>query len=173
MLHCQSVYLRAWQESDIPALMSLRNDVALQAMLLARARGSDENKVRLWLAERCSGDDRAFYIIANRTDDAALGYLQLSGMNPIDRNAEIGICLAPAAQGRGIGTEVMEWLIDYSIRDLGLHKLSLRVQADNERAIRCYLKVGFCKCGLYKQHVFIESSWRDVLLMELILAADR
>ena len=45
------IKLRAWQETDLPFLMQLRNNVSLQAQLLATARGSDEGAVRAWLRQ--------------------------------------------------------------------------------------------------------------------------
>lgn len=164
------IQLRPWQESDIPDLMRLRNDVALQAKLLARARGSDVQQVRKWLQERSTGIDRAFFVIAGLVDGAPLGYLQFAGMDPIDRNAELGICLAPEAQGQGIGGAALKLAIACLRETLAMRKLSLRVQADNAPAIRCYLGAGFTQCGMLRDHVFIEGAWRDVLLMELFLA---
>jgi hypothetical protein len=47
--------LRPWRDVDVATLRDLRNDVELQAMLLARARGSDDAAVREWLGRRSSG----------------------------------------------------------------------------------------------------------------------
>jgi diamine N-acetyltransferase len=169
MIDGTSIRLRAWQDKDIPAMKVLRNDVALQAQLLARARGSDDSQVRRWLEERATGNDSLLYIIADRVSDAALGYLQLTGIDPLDHRAELGICLAPQAQGRHVGRESLLLLLPHVQEARNLRKISLRVRAENASAIRCYKNVGFEQCGLLREHVYIDDAWQDLVLMEILL----
>ncbi|MCM5679385.1 GNAT family N-acetyltransferase [Schlegelella sp. S2-27] len=168
MMAGETVRLRAWCEADLPALLRWRNDVALQAQLLARARGSNEAQVREWLRERACGSN-LFFVVADRHTDAALGYLQFTGLDSVDRRADLGICLAPEAQGRGAGSEALRLAFAYLRETWNLRKVSLRVRSDNERAVRCYRRLGFEPCGLLREHVCIEGSWRDVVLMDLFL----
>lgn len=167
--HAGSVLLRPWRETDIPFLQQLRNDVPLQAQLLARARGSDEAAVRRWLQARAEGERSLFLVIADPDAGEPLGYLQIVDIDPEDRRGELGICLAPAAQGRGLGRAAVRAALAAARSDRGLRKVSLRVRADNLRAIRCYDATGFARCGLLREHVCIEGSWRDVVLMEAFL----
>jgi diamine N-acetyltransferase len=161
--------LRPWRDSDLPRLQALRNDVPLQAQLLARARGSDESAVRRWLIERSNAGTSLFFVIADSETDDVLGYLQFADIDAIDRRGELGICLAPEAQGHGHGSASLRLALDQVRRSPGLRKVTLRVRSDNERAIRCYQRLGFAQCGLLREHVFIEDGWRDVVLMELFL----
>jgi len=165
----QSIRLRSWQESDIAAMMALRNDVAMQAKLLARARGSDESQVRQWLEYRSGKDSGILHIIADRASNEPLGYLQITHIDTEDLNADLGICLAPDAQGKGYGSEALRLALT-DLRDArGLRKISLRVRSDNQPAIRCYTRLGFEPCGRLKAHFGIDGEWQDVLLMELFL----
>lgn len=168
MIDGDTVRLRAWSEPDLPALLRWRNDVALQAQLLARARGSNEAQVREWLRERTAGTN-LFFIVADRHTDAALGYLQFTGFDPVDSRADLGICLGSEAQGRGVGSEALRLAFVYLHQTWNLRKLSLRVRSDNERAMRCYRRLGFEACGLLREHVRLEGSWCDVVLMDLFL----
>ncbi|HEX2543238.1 MAG TPA: GNAT family protein [Ramlibacter sp.] len=161
--------LRPWRDADVPALQQWRNDVALQAQLLARARGSDEGAVRRWLAERSAGPKSLLLVIADVTSDAPLGYLQIVDIDAEDRRGELGICLAPQAQGRGLGTAAVRLALEHARSEAGLRKINLRVRSDNARAIRCYERLGFVRCGVWREHVFIEGGWRDVVLMEIFL----
>ena len=162
------VRLRAWKEADLQAITEMRNDVSLQAQLLSRVRGSDEAQVRQWLEVRSAPPDNLLFIVAGRDNDEAYGYLQFTGMDPVDRRADLGICLNPKIQSKGMGGETLNLALPY-MRDIwGLRKVSLRVRADNEKAIRCYTKVGFKQCGLLAQHTFIDGVWNDVILMDLI-----
>jgi putative acetyltransferase len=75
-----------------------------------------------------------------------------------------------AYQGRGIGKEIMQELI----RDLwvdGVRRIELRVEADNERAIRFYKKLGFEMEGTHRKYMKREkdADYVDVHLMGLLL----
>lgn len=169
MIEGKVVRLRGWRESDLQILTEMRNDAALQAQLLARARGSSTPQVRQWLQDRSTDPNGLLLIVASRDDDRTLGYLKCSDMGTVDRRAELGICLHSQAQGRGVGREVLTLVIPY-LRDIwSVRKLSLRVRADNSRAIACYERVGFERCGLLRQHVHVDSALRDLVLMEVLL----
>lgn len=169
MIESATLRLRAWREGDVPQLLVVRNDVALQAQLLARARGSDAAQVREWLQRRSDQADGRLWVVADRASDEALGYVQITGLDPLDCRADLGICLAPQAQGRGRGRETLAALLPHLHDALGLRKLSLRVRADNATALRCYAGLGFEICGRLRQHVFIDDAWQDLVLMEVFL----
>jgi len=172
MIEGSSIRLRFWQEDDLPILILMRNDVALQAQLLARVRGSGVEQVRDWLHDRSLRSDNLFFIIADRETDSTLGFVQITMLDMVDRRAELGICLIREAQGRGVGSESLHLTCNH-LRDVwGLRKISLKVRATNDIAIRCYHRVGFEPCGLLRQHVFIEGVWQDVMLMDLFLKPD-
>jgi diamine N-acetyltransferase len=163
------IVLRAWREADVEQLTNLRNDRNLQALLLARVRGSDEGQVRQWLRERTASEDSLFFVIADSPADRCIGYLQLTAINWIDRNGELGICLAPSHQGHGAGTRALSLAVDALRRTWGIRKINLRVRSDNLRAIRCYERLGFAHCGLQRRHVNLDDAWLDVALMELFV----
>ena len=169
MLKSATISLRPWQDADLPILTELRNDVALQAQLLARARGSRPEQVREWLQSRSCQQDRMLLIIADCQDNQAQGFIQLNELNLIDRRADLGICLSAQARGRGLGGQAIGLLAQYLRDQWNLHKLGLSVRADNAAALRCYEKLGFTRCGLLRQHVFIEGRWQDIVLMEYFL----
>ena len=163
------VRLRGWQESDLEVITEMRNDLPLQAQLLARARGSNVQQVMQWLQDRSSNPHRLLLIVASHDNDQTLGYLLLSDMDNIDRRAELGICLHAQAQGRGAGREALTLVKPYLRRVWALRKLSLRVRSDNASAIACYRRVGFEHCGLMRQHVNVDGAFHDIVLMELFL----
>lgn len=169
MISAVEIRLRAWEENDIPALMSMRNDVALQAMLLSTARGSNESQVRDWLIERSSGTGNRFFVIAEVQTNQPLGYMQFVGIDPVNRNAELGICLSRDAQGKGMGSQALRVAIHELKKTGEIRKITLRVRTDNEIAIKSYQRIGFRRCGLLEKHVNIEGEWLDLILMEFFL----
>lgn len=169
MIETTQLRLRAWRSDDLPALTRLRNDVALQAQLLTRVRGNSSAQVQQWLQERSTAAGSLLWILADRHSDQALGFLQLTGMDGFDRRAELGICLMPEAQGAGRGREALAAALPYLQSSWGLRKVSLKVRHDNAPAIRCYEHLGFERCGLLREDIFLEGRWLDVVLMEKVL----
>ena len=159
------VRLRNWRESDLPFLLRLRNDVPLQARLLSTARGSDETAVRAWLARKSEGEGRIFRVIADPDNDQPLGYLQADRSDGSPDDWSFGICIAEAFQGGGAGTAALQALeVELSDR-FGARNLRLEVDVENERAIRCYDRLGYARTGSTVRQVIVCGETRDVVAM--------
>ncbi len=100
---------------------------------------------------------------------ALLGSIRLDRVDLVDKRASLAIGLLRLAdQGRGFGTEAVRRVLAYGFDELGLHRVSLRVLADNPKAIRCYEKCGFRVEGRERETVFLDGAWRDDLIMGLL-----
>jgi diamine N-acetyltransferase len=152
--------------------MQLRNNVGLQASLMARARGSDFAQVRRWLESR-SEPGSMIRVVADTETDEAIGYLQAVDIDRDDRRADVGICLGPGHHGRGLGTEAMREFMNLLRISEAVGKVTLRVRADNSRAIACYHRLGFTQCGTLHAHAWFEEQWIDVVVMEAFLDTGR
>jgi len=162
--------LREWRESDVEALAKLRNNVQLQALLMTQARPNSIERVRRWLVDRSSTDDMVFFVAAQRTDDAAIGYVQVAHIDRFHGVGEFGICLSASAQGSKLAPEACQLLDPYLRQVLALRKLTLKVRADNARAIAFYLKYGYREVGRMESHFREKDKYHDVLIMEIFLS---
>ena len=59
-------------------------------------------------------------------------------------------------------------MIRYRFEELKLHRLFLRVYADNQQAIRSYEKAGFEKEAYLRDDVCIDGEYRDIVLMGIL-----
>lgn len=82
--------------------------------------------------------------------------------------AEISITVLKEYWGKGIGSRLMEMMIDFA-RNAGIKILYLEVRADNKRAIELYKKYGFCEIGVYEDFFKIDEKYYDARLMTLKL----
>lgn len=73
-----------------------------------------------------------------------IGRLSLRDIEQRVRRARLGISLAAPYLGRGLGTEAMLVFLDYFFGAFGYEIMVLDVAAFNERAVRCYERLGFC-----------------------------
>lgn len=168
MLRGSRIELRAWREEDVPTLLAMRNDLALQNLLIAQARPNSVERVRRWLADKSAREDGLFFVIAELVSQQCLGYLQLIDMHPLHGTAELGICLSPDGQAKGHGREALGLLEDYARRVFSLRKIVLRVRADIPAA-KFYPKLGYREVGCLRSHVHIDGQYLDVLMMEKLL----
>ena len=83
---------------------------------------------------------------------ASLAYVALYGIDWPNRQVRnFGLRVHPHQCGRGIGTAVLQ-AVTRCLFQSGMCQVSVDVAASNERAVRCYEKVGFIKTG---------TVWRD------------
>lgn len=99
---------------------------------------------RIYPNEKC--DKKLWYYI--KYDSLYIGSIWLEKFNR-DDFAVLGIFIAYSDyRNRGIGSNVIKMMLD-KINILGVNKITLRVRENNERAIKCYEKVGFIESKKY------------------------
>lgn len=114
-------------------------------------------------------------------DDADSGELRLvaelggrvvgtSGLHPVSRLrrrhvGQIGISVAPEAQGRGVGRALMQAMCEHADGWAQLLRLELTVFTDNHRAIRLYEAFGFRIEGTHRAYALRHGAFADVHCM--------
>ncbi len=64
------------------------------------------------------------------------------------RDGQVGIRIGDKHYwDKGYGTDAISTLVNYCLTTLGITRIWLKVLPTNGRAIRCYEKCGFIKCG--------------------------
>ena len=169
MLIGNKVKLRGWKEEDIPELLSLREDVATQAQLMAQPRPHSQDRVKRWLMNKSDATNEVFFIIADIKHDTLIGYMQYTGMDMLHRFVNLGICILPAHHGKGHGAEAMALAENYLKHTFGIRKILLNVLKENSAATSFYEKNGFSKCGELHKHIFLDFAFRNVVIMEKFL----
>tara|TARA_Y100001951_G_scaffold103371_2_gene112070 strand:+ start:33565 stop:34077 length:513 start_codon:yes stop_codon:yes gene_type:complete len=168
MLEGQGIELRAWRESDLNTLCALRNDLALQDLLLTQARPGSLERVRRWLVDKSDQEQVLFFVVGRQGSGQCLGYIQLVNLRVLHGTAELGICLAPEAQGKGVGRAALQLLENYAQQVFALRKIVLQVLAE-QGAAEFYRRVGYREVGCLQAHAFQNGQYRDVLVMERLL----
>jgi phosphinothricin acetyltransferase len=79
--------------------------------------------------------------------------------------AEASVYVAMEAQGKGIGTRLLEELVRASERE-GFWTLQAGIFPENESSVRIHEKCGFRTIGFRERLGRMGDVWRDVLLME-------
>jgi RimJ/RimL family protein N-acetyltransferase len=80
----------------------------------------------------------------------------------------LGITIATAYQGKGYGTEAINWALDWAFQVARMHAVRLVCFSFNEGAIRLYEKIGFVKEGLNRQAYYYNRQWHDRIFYSIL-----
>lgn len=117
-----------------------------------------------WLTEQ----ERSGAWIITR-DGRMIGTIRLHGIDRQDARAKLAVGLVdPDALGQGFGSEAVALVVSHAFDTLGLHRLSLRVLASNDRAIRCYARSDFVEEGRERKAARTWSVREDDVIMGLL-----
>jgi [ribosomal protein S18]-alanine N-acetyltransferase len=123
-------------------------DVELVQGLDAELFGPTAWTAAMFWSELAAGPTR-WYVVAEGEGGALAGYAGLlAGGSEADVQT-IGV--APAAQGRGVGTLLLRALTGEAVRR-GTTSLLLEVRADNAPAIALYRREGFERIGVRRRY---------------------
>lgn len=106
----------------------------------------NESQLEAYLhsAEGVPSPRKIFKAVADETGEV-VGHIELNAIDWKNLSGMVSKVLVGSENKRenGIGTQMMQRLIEIAFEDLGLHRLALYVFDFNEPAINCYKKVGF------------------------------
>ena len=155
------VYRRA-VPADAVAFVQLMSDEAVFAGLLQLPYPSAEQwRSRL---EQSAQDQDALPLVALHGDALAAS----AGIFPVGRVARrrhcagLGVSVAAAWQGRGLGKEMLRRLLDWSDNWIGYLRLELTVYTDNAPAIALYRRFGFEIEGTHRGYALRKGALADV-----------
>ncbi|WPG98472.1 Hypothetical protein R9X50_00126300 [Acrodontium crateriforme] len=84
------------------------------------------------------------------------------------RNAMIGFGIAREYQGKGYGTEAIQWVLKWGFRSGNLHKIEIGVFGWNPRALKLYEKLGFTHECRKREHLWYDGEYWDLIELGMI-----
>jgi RimJ/RimL family protein N-acetyltransferase len=171
MIFGKRVRLRAAEPEDLPRFVAWLNDPEVQAglsLFLPFSLREEQN----WYEEMLKGPADQHVLVIEICEGETWAPAGTCGFHAIDwrnRFAELGIAIGDKVYwNQGYGTEVVRLLLQHGFQTLNLHRIFLRVFANNPRAIRSYEKAGFVHEGRLRQSEFKHGEYVDVLIMSVL-----
>jgi len=117
--------------------------------------------------ERLGRDAATNYIFVALADDKIIGHAGLHGNKNARRQHAwgLGISVCEEWQRRGVGTRLMESVIDLADQWLGALRIELTVFTDNVAALALYRKFGFEVEGVHRAYALRDGNFADVTAM--------
>jgi len=108
---------------------------------------------RRWLeAYRAGQEDgtRDGFAIEDLETGAFLGIAGLVAIERDENQGEIGYVVVREARGRGLATRALRLVTDYALGEVGLERVQLLINADNEPSLRVAERCGYRREGVLR-----------------------
>lgn len=162
--------LRALEADDVDGPYSKWvRDPEVTRYLEIRFLNLGRDDLRDYVQTMNASDDNLFLGIFLREGDEHIGNIKLGPIIPQHKRAELGLMLgAKSKWGKGYGTESIEAVSRYGFDVLGLHKIVAGCYSGNKASAKAFLKLGFVKEGVQKDHWISGGEWQDEFLLGLM-----
>ena len=164
----EHLYLRPWDMDDLDTFYSWFNNPELRKWLLLPFPISKLEEKEFLEKMLKSKDDVSFSIVL-KDSDRLIGNIGLHQIRRVNSHAMLGVAIAdPEMAGKGYGTEAIRLIVDYGFNTLNLHRIWLFTHKFNERAYKCYKKVGFKDEGVWRESLYFDGKYHDQYLMGIL-----
>ena len=159
--------LEPWQAAEFAAYVEV-NRAHLAPWLPWATSITDKAGARDFLqryADRQAADQGRIYGIW--LDGWLVGGALFRGFDHYAGIAELGVWLAPEAQGRGLVTRACRHLIDWAFAR-GVHRVEWHVATDNERSIAVAKRLGMTREGVLREAFLVNGTRQDAEVWSLL-----
>jgi RimJ/RimL family protein N-acetyltransferase len=179
MLRGERVWLRPHEKADFTEGAAAVSDAETGHFLGLKVpvgQADSEQFAQMVLSQQ--GKSMFSFAICEQGESRAIGNVTLRDIDRENGSAEVAIAIIDKdLQGKGLGTDAMNCLIDFGFGELRLERIWLRVFDYNRRARRSYEKCGFQTDAVLRRSRFHRGQYHDVEVMSILrgewLALDR
>ncbi len=160
-----TIRVRGREPGDIEAITEIFNCPGVVAGTLQLPYQSVESR-----RERFGQPSPGTYGLVAEVEGRVVGSAGLH-VEPAARRSHvggIGMGVHDDFQGRGVGTALMEAIVDLAFNWLGLRRIELTVYADNAAAVHLYEKFGFAIEGTARRYALRNGDLVDAYHMALL-----
>jgi RimJ/RimL family protein N-acetyltransferase len=163
-----TTYLRPLEKSDAATFLPWVNDSEVTRYLLLH-RPINLKYEEDFIERLGQNEENVVLGIAIRDSDRLIGGCGLNNIDSKNRSASFGIFIgAKDVWRQGHGTEATRLIVGYAFDTLNINRVWLHVSEDNDRAIRCYERVGFRREGLLRQDHYRASRYWNTIVMGVL-----
>ena len=168
----EELWIREGRKSDAPTLIKYVNQVAGERDFLTFAEGefkltkAEEEK---FIEDHRKANNRVFLIAEIGKEIAGILGVNANSKNRTKHVGTFGITVIKKHWEKGIGSLLIQTMLDWARSNGVTRKLNLNVMANNKRALKLYKKFGFKKEGLLKRDALIKGKFYDCYLMGKII----
>jgi RimJ/RimL family protein N-acetyltransferase len=166
------IALRQAADADIAAVTAACQDPLIGRYTLVPSP-YDEDDARAWFreAERQRREGTGLHLLAVATEGGELlGSIGVNAITWIHRVGQVGYWVAPAARRRGVAVRAVRLLSHWLLADLGLGRVEIRVDVENEASQAVAEAAGFTREGILRSRAESKGRRWDEVMFSLLPA---
>lgn len=164
----EKVYLSPVSTEDAEIFVKWMNDFNVTDYIMRSDKVVTLESEYQWLNCQTQKSEYLMSIICNDTNEV-IGNICLNEVNFVHRYGVLGIMIGEDKnRSKGYGAEAIGLLLDFAFNYLNLNSVSLTLLSCNERAKRCYEKVGFKEAGRKRACRFLNGKYYDSIIMDIL-----
>lgn len=153
----------------LPKYVRWRNDFTVQRTFGDVPRPVTTEQRARWFEEQERSSDAHWFTIYQLDPFRPVGTTDLFSIDQRYGTAQFGMLIGEAdARGIGLGTEVVQLMLDYAFTALGLHNVMLTVSEYNIAGRRAYERAGFREFGRRREADMISGKRYDEIYMDCV-----
>ncbi len=100
-------------------------------------------------------------------DDTPVGWIDLFNIDQVNLKAEAGIAI-PDERGRGLAGVAGKKFLAMAFEAWGFNRITCRILASNQYAIKCARLFGFVQEGMERQSICRDGKFEDVIVFSML-----
>ena len=136
--------------SDAKLILKWRNSTEVKSNFIIQDDITEEDN-KNWYDNVVSKGKAVQFVVYVIETHQPIGSVYFSHVDKMKSSAEYGIFIGvESAKGKGYGTEIIKWAVNYAKNKMKMKYLYLRVFEDNKAAIKSYINGGFVTTDKYE-----------------------
>lgn len=165
------IYLQSLEKTDNDTLRKWRNTPEIARRFFSQDFISIE-KQEQWYEKISNNPKEINWIIKASKDDVLVFTVGTAALIDIDlrnRKAEYArLLIDPKFKRKGFAFDAEKKILEFGFNYLNLNKIYCYDFGDNIEVNNLHYKTGFKKVGAFKQHIFREGKYEDVIILEIM-----
>lgn len=166
------IYLRALEPEDLGLLFTIENDPELWAVS-PHPEPYSRFSLRKYIEEQPNDIFKTGtlrLIVCRKSDDKAIGIVDIFDYSPLHNRAEVGIALLSDERQKGFGVKALHLLEEYARKILRIRMLYAYISdIHNEGCKKCFLSAGYKHTALLPAWHYNGEEYEDVSFFQLFL----
>ena len=163
------IYLRALESTDLDTTFSWRNDDEISSMVGGQKYYVSYDKEKKWLEGIIYDNTNVRLMICLKDTNKPIGISSLTDINYINRSAHYHVLIGDKESwGKGYATDALRLMMEYAIKELGLHRIESMVLEDNIGSIKMLKKCGFKEEGVKRDSIFKGGKYHNQVILALL-----
>ncbi len=162
--------IRPVTAEDAANVLQYLNCVTAETDFLASGEGEFDwtiEKERKFIEDHLNADNKLIILAEIKSEVAGIAGFTGDEKSRMRHTGELGISILRRYWGLGLGSALMEYIIEWAKSSGVVRKINLKARIDNDRALRLYKRFGFVLEGTISRQFQIAGGFHDAYLMGL------